>query len=236
MEKIEKHSLNRRLLFIYIGYFVVLALGFMHSIMPSISNAFNVGYSQSAASAQLMAQGVDHDWYLVTVKPQLFLEDWSHLSSNNRGVELGGSMYEGFVSITAQHSQTPVELREVLATLSDWSFVFEMVSIVAWVVILVLVGLIINSLRKSVRDQQPIDSRNILKMRLIGAMIIVDQIAAAVVLIVCHRMVNLASGGAINIQGLPIEYGQLVLGLLIIFAAEIIAIGARLGEEQKLTI
>lgn len=236
MKKSEKGSLNRRLLLIYTGYFVVLALGFMHSIMPSLSSAMRIGIAQGESMAELNARGIEHDWYLVTVKPDISSCKWSELQSSQEGVLLSNSMYEGFVSITAMHDHSLPELRERLANLSNLSFMLELVTIFAWVAILVLVGLIINSLRKSIRDNQIIDSRNILKMRLIGIMIIIDQVAEAVIIVVGHRMLSIASGGELIMQGFPIEYGQIVLGLLIIFTAEVFALGARLSEEQKLTI
>lgn len=221
--------MNRRLHLIYIGYFVVLILAFMQSFMPMFSRAVQAGID--------LANEHNHPLYLVAVQPELFSLPWAEIPASCEGVRLNGTLYEGFVSLSVDAVQQPV-LDAVLSFYDSVISLLDWTSILSWLTILVLTALIIRSLRKSVRNQVPLPARNITLMRVIGALIIFDQLCQASNYAIGHKMVKLviANGAESFSGGFPIEYGQVILGLLILFAAEIFALGSRLSEDQKLTI
>lgn len=230
MKKMEKRAMNRRLLWICVGYFLVLGLAFMHSFMPMVGRAVRTGYN--------LAVEHNESWYLASVQPELFSSPWVEMPSASESVRLEGTLYEGFVNIIVDAEAQP-ELDAALALCDRAISTFDWLSMLSWIAILILTALIINSLRKSVRDQQPLPQGNITLMRIIGGLIIFDQLCVATSYALSHKMVRMAASPEVAGYASTfstIEYGQVILGLLILFAAEIFALGSRLSEEQKLTI
>lgn len=222
--------MNRRLLWIYIGYFLVLGLAFMHSFLPMLGHSVRGGVQYATMAHP------DHSQYLVYVQPELFATPWSEMAQPAEGVALHSSLCEGFIAIVVDGVAHP-HLNAMLESYNGAIEWLDWLSILAWVVILVLTGMIINSLRKSVRDQKPLPSSNIGRMRVIGALIILTQLLAGANYLLSHKMVRLAAPELAGYcGGFNLEYGEVIMGLILLFAAEIFALGSRLSEEQHYTI
>ncbi len=152
METQLKKTLNRRLLYIYIAYFTVLAVGVLHG--------------------------------------------WWQLHKNG----------------------VPEQFHPGLHISLAWLWVGAS----ARVVILVLVAMMINMLRRAIRDERPLPKGIVVCTRVIAGLLVVA---------------TLSSSAAMRTTGtFPINYWNLFIAILILFSAEIFTIGMKLGEEQKLTI
>uniref|UniRef100_UPI00405609B0 DUF2975 domain-containing protein n=1 Tax=Alistipes sp. TaxID=1872444 RepID=UPI00405609B0 len=231
MERADKRALNRRLRFIYIGYFVILALGFMHSVVPLFARSLREGIQQVELREQTSEQEPS-EWILVAVRPRLYQQT----------IQLGESLemepIDGLLSIEVDPTAISKERYEGVMARYEASFYLDFFVIGCWIAILVLIAMIIGSLRSSIRDEHPLPQINILYMRLIGGLIILAELCEGVIYTLGHRAVELLTAAPQGSYGefFPIEYGTLVLGLLIFFSAEIFAVGSRLSEEQRLTI
>ncbi|MBQ8308154.1 MAG: DUF2975 domain-containing protein [Alistipes sp.] len=237
MDKREKKSLNRRLLIIYVGYLLILLFG-LFSVVPTYLSAFTTGASQTLSMIELEESGVNKEWYGVAVKPAIFTSPQGEIVSATEGNQITTMINEGFVGLTIDLEKTPAEQVKTLSRLYDVTFYLDLFSSLFWLLILVLIAMIINSLRKAVRDRHPLPHRNILYMRLIGFLIIACEVVEAANFGIGNHMVELmATSDLIGFSNhFPIAYSQLIMGLLILFSAEVFAIGSDLSEEQKLTI
>ena len=238
MEKKDKRSLNCRLLTLYVCYFIIIAAGFIHSYMPVFTRGVAAGLDAAQQEIESSRQGIEKRWYLFSVRPAILTEHTSALDSQygNVGIEL--SPYDALVSVKV--TSTDPDNDPALRMVSRNYFKAMLASIgisMSWLAILVLIGVIINSLRRSIRDQRTLPDSNILYMRIIGGLIIVCELLHAWAYNIGQRTVAAISGQTVSFtSAFPIEYGNIVLGLLVLFSAEVFAIGTVLSEEQKLTI
>lgn len=234
MEKREKRALNRRLMVIYVGYFLLLAAAFVNSFLPLWQIGLRNGYSLGSAEARTYDQ---EQFYLVAVRPLPLnhIPD-STLQSNER-MALHLTPFEAFATIQVNRANVSDSLVEQMDNHSLAIFGLNLVSLLFWGAIIVLIALIINSMRCSIRDQHPLPKRNILYMRLIGSFVILNVMIEWIVLHLGHKMVAIASEGMPETFARVIpDYTTAMLGLLIVFAAEIFAVGSQLSEEQEFTI
>lgn len=217
---------------IYVGYFLLLAAAFLYSFLP----LSQIGLRNGCKLGNAEINSFDREqFYLVAVRPLPLnsLPDAMMHPVEDMAIHL----FEAFATIRINRSQISDSLVEQMDQYSLATFGLNLLSMLCWMAIIVLIALIINSMRCSIRDQRPLPSRNILYMRLIGGSVILNVLIEWVVLHLGHRMVALASNGMPEAFARVIpDYTTAMLGLLIVFAAEIFAVGSRLSEEQKLTI
>lgn len=234
MEKHEKRALNRRLTLIYVGYFLLLAMAFACSFLPMWRIGLNNGYKLGSLEAQSFDR---EEFYMVGVRPLPLNHLPDAITQADEHISIQLTPFEAFATIRVNRDSAPEELVEQLSHHSLAIFGLGFLSMTLWLAIIVLMALIINSMRCSIRDQRPLPAKNILYMRLIGGFILLNVVTEWMVLHLGHKMVGLASGGMPEAFARVIpDYTTAMLGLLIIFAAEIFALGSRLSEEQKLTI
>ena len=104
--------------------------------------------------------------------------------------------------------------------------------------IIVLMFVIIHSLRRSIREERTLDKRNVWYLRTIGLLtILAELISDTVNWAMNSRAAELLAGSGYTVNtGFHISYAMIIMGILILFAAEVFAIGQNLSEEQKYTI
>lgn len=234
----NKKSLLQRLLVIYITFFIVLAVSIAHSILPEFSRNFNKGAK--------MGQDIASKWQSGTPRMIYMLGDVE--VSGQREFEIEG-LPEG---ITAQGSVRNINLiveqdSEGISAMglafrsiggNVWLYVLVMLGSLSYIAIIVLMFLIIHSIRRSIREETPLAKRNVWCLRVIGMLTILTEL--------CRDMVDwslstraaelLASSGYSVDTIFHVSYANIIMGILILFAAEVFAIGQNLSEEQKLTI
>lgn len=234
MEKSEKRALNRRLMLIYVGYFLLLATAFIYSFLPLWQIGLRNGYNLGSAEARSFDR---ENFYMVAVRPLPLdhLSDPGVQAFENSSLKL--TPYEAFATIRVNRADVSDEFVAQMDQYAITIFGLNLLSMLVWCVFIVLIALIINSMRCSIRDQRPLPAKNILYMRLIGGFVILNVLLEWIVLHLGHRMVALVSEEMPEAFARVIpDYYTAVLGLLILFAAEIFAVGSHLSEEQKFTI
>lgn len=119
-----------------------------------------------------------------------------------------------------------------------YCYLLMVITGLSYLTILVLIALIINSLRKSIRDEQPLRHSNILRTRAIGILILVAELSEALMKYISNtEAARLLEGTSFEVVGtFPLSYWNVIVGILFLFMAEVFSLGTQLSEEQKLTI
>ena len=119
-----------------------------------------------------------------------------------------------------------------------YCYLLMVITGLSYLTILVLIALIINSIRKSIRDEQPLRHSNILRTRAIGILILVGELSEAFMKYLNNNeAVRLLEGTSFEVvQTFPLSYWNVIVGILFLFMAEVLSLGTQLSEEQKLTI
>jgi len=224
----NKKRLHKHLLSIYIIYFIVLIIGFAASFAPTFSR----GHHAAQASLDL-ANG--QRFYFVEAPVR---------TDGGDAVEIDGLPE----NVTAQIDRLQLYVKcdeemtfgnafQVVAD-SGYAYLTTLVGGLAYLAIFVLIALIINSLRKSIRDEQPLRHSNIPRTRAIGILMLVAALCDSAMKYLNMRAAAelLAGSSAEVVDSFPLNYWDLIVGILFLFMAEVISIGAQLSEEQKLTI
>lgn len=223
---------------IYVGYFIILGVGFLHNYIPTFKWGFSAGMDAAQQEIELSKQGIEKYWFLFPVKSALMHNKGVMLDTHNDNIGVEISTYDALASVTVCTTDAGNDpALRFIAGSSRKAMCASVGITILYIAILVLIGVIINSLRRSIRDQRTLPDSNILYMRIIGILIIVSELLEALSYNIGQRTVAAIAGNEIEfISSFPIEYGNIMLGLLVLFSAEVYVIGATLSEEQKLTI
>jgi len=119
---------------------------------------------------------------------------------------------------------------------NSFCYLLMVITGLSYLTILVLIALIINSLRKSIRDEQPLRHSNILRTRAIGILILVGELSEAFMKYLNNNEAVRLLEGTSFVQTFPLSYWNVIVGILFLFMAEVLSLGTQLSEEQKLTI
>lgn len=244
MERTQKKSLRRHLLFIYVGYFLALAIGFIHSFVPNVSSSWSAGWNAATEDIQMQEKhGIDQQTFFMTVRLK------EPVSENLLSSKTQHAIETRYASVTAEAEYTSVNLYVKTSDKSDpelvrqlkkanYSLLLFIPALLAKLAILILVALIINILRKSVRDEQPLPKRIITYTRIIAALLILSEICTALGAYIYHHAAQiLLEGTALQVDAtFPLNYWNIFMAILVLFSAEVFSIGSQLSEEQKLTI
>lgn len=227
----NKKRLHKHLLIIYIIYFAVLVIGFAASFVPGFSRGWQDAETDLAEDERL---GRGRCYYVSAPLTASF----------DREVPLEGLPE----NVTANIERIGLRVRvpeeytvdNAFRTVADngYAYLLMAVSGCSYLAIFVMIALIINSLRRSIRDEQPIRHSNIVRTRWIGVLILVAEASSALMQHINNlKAAQLLEGTQLELAGsLSFDYWDIIVGVLFLFMAEIFAIGTQLSEEQKLTI
>lgn len=227
----NKRRLYKHLIIIYILYFIILAGGFMFNTMQSFTSGLSAGIT--AASEELAGDG--HSYYVMAD---------IRSAQPGGGIELSGLPEKSSVAFAHLHLKVTepgtLTIREAFRVQADsgYTYALLLVSGISFLAVFVLIAMMINSLRKSIRDEQPLRHSNILRTRIIGGLLILIELCNTLILYINQcKAVELLSGTPYEVlTRFPLDYWNLIIGVLFLFMAEVFAIGTQLSEEQKLTI
>lgn len=228
----NKKRLHKHLLTIYIIYFAALLIGFAASFMPGFSRGWRLAQDTLATE---QAQGADQRSYYVMASLVNDANDQTQIEGLPQNVT--PSINRINLLVTVPESITMGNAFKVIAN-SGWVYLLTLITLCSYLAIFVMIALIINSLRRSIRDEQPIRHSNIVRTRLIGALILVAELSDAAMQYINNReAARLLTGTAFEVSsGFPLSYWNVIVGILFLFMAEVFTIGTQLSEEQKLTI
>ncbi|MDE6624021.1 MAG: DUF2975 domain-containing protein [Alistipes sp.] len=226
----NKRKLHKHLLLIYIIYCAALTVGFLASFVPGFSRGW-----QSAQSSMAREELQGKRTYYVSA--QLLNDGRGDLPIAGLSENVAADIDRLQLHVSVPEEYTPGNIFKVLAN-SSWAYLMLAVSGCSYLAIFVLIALIINSLRKSIRDEQPIRHSNIARTRAIGILILAAELCQATMQYINNReAAELLAGTSYEVAlCFPIDYWNLIDVILFLFMAEVFSIGTQLSEEQKLTI
>lgn len=234
----NKKSLLRRLLVLYVTFFVVLVVSFAHSL-PHFSRGYSDGAEIGNDIMRNLALGTPRQVYLM-----------SNIPVHGAGEVLRGGETDDAASVRGYVSNLTLTVEEeapgrsavrmAFSSIggSPWLYLTVMLIPVCFLAIVVMMVLIIGSLRRSIREERPLERRNVGLLRAIGALtIFAELLQDTASWIMARRAAELLAGTRYAVDAtLHVSYSTIIMGILILFAAEVFAIGRNLGEEQRLTI
>lgn len=235
----NKKSLLQRLLVIYITFFIVLVASIAHGFVPSFSKGYSEGTQIGNDIVKNLQSGTPRMIYMLGNVPLR--------SSEPVGLENAGEQVHSVV-VRASKLNLMVEQDVPEASViglafssiggSPWFYAMIMAGLLSFMAIIVLMFLIIHSLRRSIREERALDKRNVWLLRTIGLLTIFTELMQDFVnWRMARRAAELLGESSYQVEtSFQITYPMIIMGILILFAAEVFAIGQNLSEEQKLTI
>lgn len=235
----NKKSLLQRLLVIYITFFIVLVASIAHGVLPNFSRGAAEGMELGNDIAEKWKSGVPRMIYMlgdirVTEQPKNAVQ-----VAAAQGIEISASVRQlGLIVEQDAPEASPLGLAFRSVGGSAWIYALVMLCPLLYLAIIVLMFMIIHSLRRSIREERTLDKRNVWYLRAIGMLTIVTElISDAVNWVMNNRAAELLADSGYTVDtGFHISYAMIIMGILILFAAEVFAIGQNLSEEQKYTI
>lgn len=226
------------MLVIYVFYFVALAAGFVHNFVPNVSFGFTMGWN--AVEEDILMQekhGIQQQTYVLRTNlrnsksEELIPIETKHPSITAEVEYTGANLY---VKTSDQSDPALVQRLNKI----NYNLLLLLPALLAKLCILILVALIINILRKSVRDEQPLPGRIISYTRAVGFLLILAEVCTGLAAYVYHLAAQELLDGTILHVGtsFSLNYWNIVMAVLVLFSAEVFSIGSQLSEEQKFTI
>lgn len=234
----NKKSLLQRLMVIYITFFIVIAACIAHNLLPNFSKGYSEGVRMGNDMLRNIESGMPRLVYMladipVTEGGESEIDD----SDPTRSIRIRPSR----LSLTVGEDAPEISLYQMaFRSLGGraWMYGCTMLSMFAFLAIIVLMLLIIRSLRRSIREERTLDRRNVTMLRIIGCLTVLTELLHELVnWSMARRAAELLAGSGYTIDtAFRISYSTFIMGILILFAAEVFAIGQNLSEEQRLTI
>ena len=235
----NKKSLLQRLLVIYITFFIVLVASIAHGILPN--------FTRGAAEGVEMGNDIAENWKSGIPRMIYMLSDIQLTGQPENPVEVEaapGMKISANIKRLGMVVEQDAPGSSVLALAfrsvggSAWLYALVMLVPLLYLGIIVLMFVIIHSLRRSIREERTLDKRNVWYLRTIGLLtILAELISDTVNWAMNSRAAELLAGSGYTVNtGFHISYAMIIMGILILFAAEVFAIGQNLSEEQKYTI
>ncbi len=238
----NKKSLLRRLLIIYVTLFLVLLASVVDSMLGELSESYNVGYSIGEHIATSYEQNTPKLFYTLGNVPleQIGTQDVNLTvdSLSNTIVNIAPNSATIAVQLDAKEDISLLEAAFSSVGGSVWIYAITLLNPSAYIALIVLMIMTIASIRGSVKNGSALEKENIYYLRAIGALAIFIELTISFrEWILAKKAAELLAGTQYVIDTqFPISYYALITGLIILFSAEVFAIGHNLSEEQKLTI
>lgn len=236
-----KKSLLQRLLVIYITFFIVIVASIAHGLLPGFTRGFSEGTEMGKSIVESWESGTPHMVYMLGKIPVSTHETETIRLSNRASDSLFVRVHVSDLTLTVEQSAPDASILQLgFSSVGGrpWMYVVVLLSSLGFLAVIVLMLLIIHSLRRSIREERTLDRRNVWLLRTIGLLTILTELL--------HDLVNwrmavraseLMAGSGLTVDaGFHISYSTIIMGILILFAAEVFAVGENLSEEQKLTI
>ena len=255
----RKSSYLRRLLMIYIGFFALLACSFLFDFLPSLSQGVSSGIELGNEINEAYQDEEPKQFYMVlniplngsegveltpitadtqiTAYPTTIALEVTEPMVADQGVNqiafaaIGNSPLTYILMIGSA-------LCFPIIVVLPLTYILMIGSALCFPIIVVLMFLIIRSVRRSIREEEPLAKRNALLLRAIALLTILSELLGKLGLwqMAKRAAALLAESDYVVDTTFHLNYGILLMGLLLLFSAEIFVIGRDLGEEQKLTI
>lgn len=235
----NKKSLLQRLLVLYVTFFIVLVISIAHNLLPDFFRGFTAGSQMGSEIVNSWESGTPRLFYVLNNIP---LRDRpSQTVAPALPEVLSAEVHAEHLQLfVVEEAPTDSVMRLAFSSVGGhpWMYALLMLSGLSFIAIVVLMFLIIHSLRRSIREERTLEQRNVWLLRAIGALTILAELFQDIVnWRMAHRAAELLSGSDYAVDTMfHVSYTNIIMGILILFAAEVFAIGRDLSEEQRLTI
>ena len=168
----NKKRLHKHLLMIYIIYFAALIVGFAASFVPDFSRGWR--NAQNTLEMEIPQGGI-RSYY---VSAPVIRSAGEPIGIDNLPENITPTISRLDLKVTVDEAYTLGNAFKVMGN-NSFCYLLMVITGLSYLTILVLIALIINSLRKSIRDEQPLRHSNILRTRAIGILILVGELSEA---------------------------------------------------------
>ena len=238
----NKQAQLKRLMALFVLFLALLVVGFIHNMAGDFGRGFVAGMEAGESIGEgWTAQNHDYTYLIPDVK---IAEDFHPVALDSTAAGCDGRevmIQRDAVTLKVRHSDVNLSpMAASMRVMGDNPMVFYsvMITLLSRAAIIILMIVIILSLKRSIREERPMERANILYMRLIGGLLILSELmdAAGTRLIRSHAAEVLADYSLRVDTSFSISYWNLMMAVMVLFAAEVFAIGQRLSEDQQLTI
>lgn len=238
----NKQAQLKRLMALFVLFLALLAVGFIHSMAGDFGRGFVAGMEAGESiGKEWTPQSRDYTYLIpdVRIDEEFRPAAQDSAAANRSGREV--MIQRNAVTLKVRHSAGDLSpMAASMRVVGDNPMVFysALIILLSRAAIIILMIVIILSLKRSIREERPMERANILYMRLIGGLLILSELmdAAGTRLIRSHAAEVLADYGLRVDDSFSISYWNLMMAVMVLFAAEVFAIGQRLSEDQQLTI
>ncbi len=238
----NKQAQLKRLMALFVLFLALLAVGFIHSMAGDFGRGFVAGMEAGESIGEgWTALNRDYTYLIPDVRID---EEFRPAAQDSAAASRSGRevmIQRNAVTLKVRHSAGDLSpMAASMRIVGDNPMVFysALIILLSRAAIIILMIVIILSLKRSIREERPMERANILYMRLIGGLLILSELmdAAGTRLIRSHAAEVLADYGLRVDDSFSISYWNLMMAVMVLFAAEVFAIGQRLSEDQQLTI
>ena len=237
----NRKNLKLRITILYIVYFAALLGGVIYNTAPAFRRGARMGVEVSKNIMSSLDNDVMRSSYLYIDVHATDNQDLAAFDKNddrNTSVTVTSSNFNILVTQDADSDSSLFDM--TFRSIGNSAFIyFSALAIMAlYIAIFGLTFMILHSLRRSVKNDTPLDKKCVWYTRSIGIILIIAVILDAWGQWVMRRgAAQVLEGTNFTVDtSFPLNYYTLLIAILVIFTAEIFAIGSKLGEEQKLTI
>lgn len=228
----------QRLLVIYVAFFAVLLAGFAWDIVPNLTH----GVEEGARMGHEIAAGYEQ------AQPQAQYMLWNIPIRNAQSEVIDTDEEQrtilGEISTLSLAVKEPADERSTMhmafAAIGNSVLIYALMigSALCFPIIIVLMYFIIRSVRRSIREELPLGRNNVWLLRAIALLTILTELMSqGGIWLMNNKAAEVLAGSGYEVNTtLQLNFGTLIMGLLLLFAAEVFEIGRELGEEQRLTI
>lgn len=235
----NKKTLLQRLLVIYITFFIVLVASIAHSFVTDFYRGVTDGAELGEDIAEKWNSGSPCMFYMLESRIVKTPEKYIEIPSEIPGTKIRAQIRKlNLVVEQNAPGASPLSLAFHSIGGSAWLYFMVMLCPLFYLVIIIFMFMIIHSLRRSIREERTLDKKNVWYLRSIGLLTIASELIADLVDWIMSRKTAeiLVPQGYTVDTNFHVSYSIIIMGILILFAAEVFAIGQNLSEEQKLTI
>ena len=235
----NKKTLLQRLLVIYITFFIVLVASIAHNVVTDFSRGVTDGTELGEDIAQKWSAGNPRMIYMLDTRIVKTPETYIEIPSETPGREIRAQIRRLQLLVEQDApGASPLSLAFHSIGGSGWLYFMVLLCPLFYLVIVIFMFMIIHSLRRSIREERTLDKKNVWYLRIIGLLTIASELISDLVDWIMSRKaaeILIPQGYTVD-TNFHVSYSIIIMGILILFAAEVFAIGQNLSEEQKLTI
>lgn len=235
----HKKAYLRRLLVIMIAFFGVLIGGFLLDIVPNFTRGLSEGARVGHQIVDAYEQEEPRSQYLLWNVPICASDPFS-IQTNDPDRRVVGQISTLTLSVQEPLGEDESMTRIAFAAIGNSPTIYALMigSAFCFPVIILLMYFIIRSVRRAIRQERPLSKNNVWLLRSIALLTILSELLSQTGLwLINTKAAEVLAGTGYTVDvAFHLNYSTLIMGILLLFAAEVFVIGRDLGEEQKLTI